>query len=134
MSIKKAYYFFFYKIYNFSKNVSDDALNDLKPGIIISVLQIFLLIEILVWYTIITKGDVGADWYYKVVAILICGFNYYVFLYKNKWKNYFNEFKNYGKRKNIIGGWLTFITIIFIIVSLIFSFYQMSLVDWKQYR
>ena len=134
MTLTKFYYYFFYKIYNFSIHFSDDALNELKPGIIISVLQIFLMMDIIIWYTIITKKDVGPNWPYILLVVFICVSNYYVFLYKNKWKKYFDEFKHYNKRKNILGGWFVFFTIILITTSLIFSFYEMSLINWEAYR
>ena len=44
------------------------------------------------------------------------------------------EFENWPKKKNIRGGIIVWGIIIFIIANLIFSFYLMSLINWKLYR
>ena len=133
MTIKKAYYYFYYKIYNFSKNISDNILNDIKPVVIIGVSEIFLLSDIMIWYGIITKNDFPDILLYGIGLIIIV-FNFYIFMVRKDLKKYFTEFKHYDKKKNIIGGWIVFLTIMLALGSLIFSFYEMSLVDWTKFR
>jgi hypothetical protein len=134
MTIKKAYYYFYYNIYNFFINISDDILNRFKPVIIIAGLEVFLFIDFFNWYSILTKNGDIATLPYFLAVLVVALFNSYVFLHGDKYKKYFPEFKNYSKQKKVIGGWITFIIIILVVASVIFSFYEMSLIDWKQYR
>jgi len=135
MTLKKAYYYFYYNIYIFFINISDDALNKFKPVIIIACLEISILTDFFNWYSILTKGDdEGATLPYFIAGILLALFNSFLFLHDNKYKKYFPEFENYSKKKKVIGRWITFLIIILVIASLIFSFHQMSLIDWKKYR
>jgi len=133
MTIKKAYYYFYYKTYNFFINISDDALNSFKPAVLISALEVILVMDFFIWHTIVTKND-AALFPYVCIVIFIAVFNSYVFLHNNKYKTYYPEFENYRKKKKIIGGWIVFVIVLLIIDSLIFSFYQMSLIDWRPYR
>ncbi len=55
MSIKKAYYYLYYKLYNFAVSISDDAINEWKPLVTILVLQVLLIGEVFIWYSIVTK-------------------------------------------------------------------------------
>jgi len=135
MTLKKSYYYFYYNIYIFFINISDDALNKFKPVIIIGGLEISILTDFFNWYSILTKGDDdGATLPYFLGALFLALFNSYVFLPDNKYKKYFPEFQNYSKKKKVIGGSITFLIIILVIASLIFSFHQMDLIDWKKYR
>ena len=133
MTLKKAYYYFYYNIYIFFINISDDALNKFKPVIIIGGLEISILTDFFNWYSILTKND-AAILPYFLGAIFLALFNTFVFLHGNKYKKYFPEFQNYSKKKKVIGGSITFLIIILVIASLIFSFHQMDLIYWKIYR
>jgi membrane protease YdiL (CAAX protease family) len=116
-------------------NISDDFLNDIKPIAVISICQIFVLIDAFVLYTILTKKDAGPTWPYILVVTFICGFNTYFFFFNRRWKKlYFNEFKSYNKNKSLLAGWVIFLIIIVIAASVFFSFYKMSLIDWSKYR
>ena len=135
--MKKAYHYLYYKLYNFAVSVSDDALNEWKPFITISILEILLMFEILVWYSVITKEIVVIDnplVAFLPIATIIGIANYYFFLNKHKWKNYVEEFRQYNKRRKTYGGIAVFLVISLIIASVILSFYQMSQIDWKLYR
>ena len=134
MTIKKFYYYLYYNLYCFFINISDDALNSSKPVIIITLLEVALLMDVFIWYTIQFKNMDDIFWPYYLIIIFFTIFNSRFFLHNNKYKSYFVEFKNFSKRKKMIGGWATFILIILIITSLYFSFHQMGLVDWKKYR
>lgn len=133
MTLKKAYHYFYYNIYTFFINISDDALNKFKPAVIIAVLEVIILMDFFIWHTILTKND-AAILPYFLGAIFLALFNSFVFLHGNKYKKYFPEFQNYSKKKKVIGGSITFLIIILVIASLIFSFHQMDLIDWKKYR
>jgi carbon starvation protein CstA len=133
--MKKAYYLLFYKLYRFWEAVGDDNWSDWKALVIIGGCQALLLIELLVWWTVITK--VGADFskYLLIVpGLFIAVMNYYVFLHNDHWKVYEAEFKSYSSRKNRIINLSVLMFILLVIGSLIFAFYKMSLIDWSKFR
>jgi hypothetical protein len=136
MTVKKAYHYFYYKLYKFFLLFSDDIFNKYKPIIIIIGLEAFLVTAIYNWYSILARGWDNKDhtFIYFSVGIFLALFNSFFFLHGDKYKMYFTEFENYNKQKKIIAGWVTFLIILLVIASFIFSMYQMSLIDWKKYR
>ena len=127
--MKKYLYYLYYKLYKFFVAISDDFLNEWKPLAIISLLPIFLLLETLVWYSVIKRGFVElGDIRLPVilVSLSIVITNYYFFLHKGKWKLYVKEFDSYEKKKNIVGGIVVAIVVIGIFLSLVYSFYKLS--------
>ena len=137
MSIKKAYYYLYYKLYNFAVSISDDAINEWKPLVTILILQVLLIAEIFIWYSIATKKILiitnPLTSFLPIVAAIGIA-NYIFFLHGDKWKNYIAEFKQYDKRKKSAGGIVVFLVIALILVSVIFSFHRLSQIDWLQYR
>jgi heme/copper-type cytochrome/quinol oxidase subunit 3 len=137
MDLKKAYYYLYYKIYKFDKSISDDSLNEWKPLITIVLLNIFLFFQIFNWYSIITKQNINIKNPALLafpVAFLLTIMNYMYFLHKNKWKNYIGEFEKYDKSKKRIGGFKVLFIVAIIFGGLIYSYYRLSLIDWKQYK
>jgi hypothetical protein len=133
--MRKLYYLLFYKVSSFFKHASDDGLADWKAIVIIGGAQVLLLVELMVWWTVITKIGIGISKYWIIVTgLFIAISNYYIFLYKERWTEYEEEFKNYSKQKSILISWIVFLFLIGIIASLIFAFYQMSLIDWSKYK
>ena len=61
-------------------------------------------------------------------------FNYYVFLHYSGWKEHEAEFKGYSKQKNLVINLAVFCVVFGTLALLIFTFYQMSLIDWSKYR
>jgi heme/copper-type cytochrome/quinol oxidase subunit 2 len=101
-------------------------------------LELWILMSILVYYTVITKEDLMSD-KLLVVVIIITGvifslIKYFVFDRKDQWKDYVQEFDKWPKRKNNIGTLVAWVVVLLIIGNLVFSFYLMSLINWKQYR
>ncbi|MEO8117033.1 MAG: hypothetical protein ABI653_05235 [Bacteroidota bacterium] len=137
MTFKKAFYYFYYKIYKFAISISDDAINEWKLSVTILFLEILLIGEMFIWYSVATKKIFVVNnpvyTFFPIVAILAI-INYFVFTYKERWKNYIQEFENYDKKKNLRGSIIVFFVIAIIIFNLIFAFYQMSQIDWKMYR
>lgn len=129
------YNYFYYQIYFFAKNISDDYLNEWKPLLIISVLECMLLEQLYVWYTVFTKKDLDISniWLF-IIALSIVSYNYYIFLYGNKWKSYNHIFNLFSKRKRNWSSVILLVIIIAVIGGLICAFYQMSLIDWKKYN
>jgi len=137
MSIKKTYYYLYYKLYNFAVSISDDAINEWKPLVTILVLQVLLIAEIFIWYSIATKKILTIANPLTILLPIIAAIgiaNYIFFLHGDKWKNYIAEFKQYDKRKKSVGGIVVFLVIALVLVSVIFSFYRLSQIDWQQYR
>jgi hypothetical protein len=137
MNFKKLYYYLFYKIYKFSEAAPSKWLSDLKAGVTIIFLEILVLTSFYVYYTIYFNRYATLEFIsYKTFGPLgvILILNYFAFIYKNNWKTYVEEFDKWPPKKNTIGGVIVTCVILIIIVNLIFSFYLMSLIDWKQYR
>ena len=131
----KFYYYLYYRFFNFSKSISDDILNEWKPLVIISVLQVFILLEIIIWYSILTKNIYTSPKVYLfLMALAIVSFNYFIFLHNQKWKNYIPVFKLFSRTKRLWHDVLVFLIVFFILGSMIYSFYELSLIDWKNYR
>ncbi len=134
--MKRLYYLLFYKLYCFGKSINEEGWEHWKALVAITVLQVILIIELLVWWTIITKIGLTIPKYSFAIplGLAITIINYYALLHHDRWKKYAEEFKKHSKRKSIIISWLVFLFVLLILSSLIFSFYKMSQVDWKKYR
>ena len=131
----KWYYYLYYKIFNAAKSISDDVLNEWKPLIIISALEIFIFIQAIIWYSVLTKNIYrGSNIYFFLLSIALVSFNYYIFIYNHKWKQYIQSFKKISKKKDIWNGIIILFGILGILGTMIFAFYQMSLIDWAKYR
>ncbi|MBW1654741.1 hypothetical protein [Flavobacterium quisquiliarum] len=140
-SIKKSYYYFFYKIYHSiwytSKAFGGETLVSSKAGLVMLALELWILISLGAYYAVYTKTFTELT-ITKPIAyipvIVLFAFNYFTLDYKDKWKQYNNEFDNYSKRKNCIAGWIVFGIIVLIITNFTYSLYLMSEIDWSKYR
>lgn len=137
MTIKKAYYYLYYKLYRLAVSISDDAINEWKPLVTILILEVLLIAEIFIWYSAATKKifvlSNPLTSFLPVVAIIGTA-NYIFFLHKSRWRDYVDEFKSYDKKKKSFGGLIVFLVIALIVASVVLAFYQLSQMDWKQYR
>jgi hypothetical protein len=137
MSLRKAYYYLYYKLYKFAISVSDDAINEWKPLVTILVLEVLLIAEFFIWYSVATKKIFVVTnpltSFLPIVAVIGIA-NYVFFLHRDKWKNYIDEFKRYDKRRKSLGGVLVTLVITLIVGSVLIAFYQLSQIDWTQYR
>jgi hypothetical protein len=135
--MKKLYYLLFYKLYRFGKTVSDDNWSDWKALLIVEVLNGFILSTIDISIQILFNKSFILDLPKPTFIILFAAFSllhYYFFLHNNNWKQYIEEFKGYSSGKNNTINFLVFLFILMVLCSLIFAFYQMSLIDWSRYR
>jgi hypothetical protein len=137
MSLRKAYYYLYYKLYKFAISVSDDAINEWTPLVTILVLEVLLIAEFFIWYSVATKKIFVVTnpltSFLPIVAVIGIA-NYVFFLHRDKWKNYIDEFKRYDKRRKSLGGVLVTLVITLIVGSVLIAFYQLSQIDWTQYR
>ncbi len=138
MNIKEVYHFLFYKIYKFIKNVSvPEFWSEWKAIMLIIILEIALYFSVGMYYSVfINRYTTLLDNNFLIGLYLVStiALNYYFFEHQNKWKLIIEKFDKLIKNKNIIGGWLVLLVIILVVVSLIYSFYLTSQIDWKQYQ
>ena len=136
MSIKKAYYYLFYKFYKFSEAAPSRWLSDWKAELCVDALEIFLGLSFLIYYTVFTKQwiNIANGKAILLYVALISLPNYFIFHHKHQWKEIVKEFDKLPKKKNLIGSCIVFIIVLAIITNLIVAFYQMSLIDWSKYR
>ncbi|WP_326983437.1 hypothetical protein VUJ46_02500 [Chryseobacterium sp. MYb264] len=125
--IKKGYYYLFYKLYNHYENSSTPWWSDFKASTSIAALEIWLIISIVNYFLLITGKTTGnlniRDPYVLIPLILLFLIHYFAFINTDIWKKYNNDFDKLSKKKNNTYGIITWCTIIFIIINMIFSFY-----------
>jgi len=138
MTVKKAYYYVFYKLYKFWEAISAPKFwSNWKASLSIDILEIFLALSAIVYYAVFTRTILNIDIKKPVVlapfaAIVVI--NYFIFHHHDQWKDIIVEFDQWEKRKNRIGGCVIGIVAVAIIANLIFAFYIMSKIDWSKYR
>ena len=135
LHLKKAYYLLFYKIQRFFEGISDDGWSEWKALLVVSVTQILLITELLIWIVILNKWmlDIHKYWI-GLIGFLITFVNYHLLFHMNIRIKYEEEFKYYSKKKNKMISWLSFLFLVAVLGSLIFAFYRMSFIDWSMYR
>ena len=136
MNIKKAYYYLFYRLYKVTKRGAIKSLSKFYAGIAIAALEFWLAMSVYNYYTVFINRYASLPKKSAIVVIVLIFMliDYFAFIHNDKWKDYMAEFENWPKKKNIRGGIIAWGIIIFIIANLIFSFYLMSLINWKLYR
>jgi len=125
----------FYKLYKWVGE--DNWWGDWKAVLSIDILWIFIGISIVVYYTIFFDRylQIGSGNFLLVGYMLLIAIpNYFIFHHHDQWKDIVKEFDKLPKRKNKMGGWVVFGVVMLIIANMVFAFYQMSLIDWSQYR
>lgn len=133
--LKKAYFYLFYKLYKWIGE--DNWLADLKAVLSVEALIFLFWLAMVVYYTTFIDPFFRIGERMLIVAIfLICisAPNYFIFHHRGQWKDIVKEFDQFPKRTNKIGGWIVFGVVMLVITNMVFAFYQMSLVDWSQYR
>jgi len=128
MTISKFYYYLFYRIYYFSIKISDDFLNEIKPIVAISVSEIFLLLQVFIWYSIAMNRfiEISNEKPFLIsIALVITFFNYFTFLYRNKWKKYNKEFAAISKKNFFWGGCFILLILIIALGELVFAFSEL---------
>lgn len=138
MSIKKGYYYLFYKLYKFSEAAPSKWWSEWKASLVIDVLIYLLLLSAGGYYSIITKKDMlpiaNPKFVIFLIVIGVVSINYFIFNYQDKWRIYVAEFDRWGKLKNRLGGLIVLLIIFLVVANLIFMFYLLSQIDWKQYK
>ena len=138
MTLRKAYYYFFYKFYRFSEAAPSRWWSEWKASFSMDALIVFVLLIAGGYYSITTKRDMLLGGSPKViiwiVGLSIALINYFIFNHRDKWRSYVEEFDAWPKKKNRIGSIVVWSIVFLIFANLIFMYYLMSQIDWKQYR
>lgn len=137
MNIKKAYYFSFYKLYKSFEASPSRFWSEWKASLLMDILVCCIIITIGLIYTVITKKNFiifESNLYTWIMIITIALSNYFIFNHDDKWKDIVTEFNHLPKSKNRIGGVIFWAIFILIISSVIFMFYLMSQINWRQYK
>lgn len=116
----------FYKLYKHYESSSEPWWSDWKAGASMGALEIWLLLSIGAYYSILTKTSIELSISMPIIYIpllVIFILNYFSFMYNDIWKEYNKEFNQLPKKKNILGGWIVFGIIVFVIGNMLFSFY-----------
>ncbi|MCS4300660.1 hypothetical protein [Chryseobacterium sp. BIGb0232] len=125
--MKKAYYYFFYKLYKIMLQISypfGDFFSNFRAGLVIIALEIWLCISIYGYLSIFLGRKISLSITEPsgfIPYAIIVSSNIYFFSSPNKWKSYFEEFEKLPKRKNLIGGIIVWSIIVLIIFNFIFS-------------
>ncbi|PZR20477.1 MAG: hypothetical protein DI535_29890 [Citrobacter freundii] len=131
--IKRAYYYFFYKLYKAAKYTSypfGDFLLDFRAAIGIVILEAWIFISLLLYLSFIDKLPIELTILSPIVylpAILIFVVNYIAFIHTDIWKQYNKEFDKLSKKQNRIGSWIVLGIVLLIVGNLILSVYCLDL-------
>lgn len=131
--IEITYDYIFYTIYRFWEKAPSRWWSDWKAVIAICLLTVFALLSIYGFVMYKFKLDLLPDSATLpiIVSISIYGFNHFYFLYKDKWKDKILRFEGLNGKKDRLGIFCVIFVSMLIMVSLIYSIYLYSTVDWQ---
>ncbi len=131
--MKKAYYYYYYKIYKSIEYTSNllggPFLSEMKAGIVLIALELWLVFSTYNYYTVITNNILDLSINKPILFIplfIIVSLKIYFFTDTKKWKIYKKEFDGLSSNYNKIGAIIVTIISLLIITNLIFSFYLLS--------
>ena len=128
-TLKKAYYYLFYKLYKFVQTCKIKSKIDIYVGIVIGTLEFYLLNSFFFYYKFFFNKDAIYEITspYVIISILfVILLNTFAFIITDKWKNYMTEFDQWPSKKNMLGGLIVWGILSFVMVNLIFSIYLIS--------
>ena len=137
MSLKKLYYFVFYKLYKFFETSPIRYWSEWKASLMMDIIVGGIITAGGIDYTIITKKgfivfESNTLTWAMIIFIPLC--NYLIFNNTDRWRLIITDFDKWPKLKNRVGGIIVWSAIILIFTTNIFLFYLMSEIDWKQYK
>jgi hypothetical protein len=131
MKIKNFYHYFFYKIYKSIEATSEPKFwSDWKAVVIINSIEIFIILSLMVYYTVFTGNNIGIGGRNLLIAFIVVGIvipNYFVFHYRDSWKEIVKEYEVVPKEKEKGKGYIVRLVIILIIANLHFSYYTLAM-------
>jgi hypothetical protein len=125
MSIYEMYYYFFYKIYNFFKDIT--PVNRGKKYQAVSAIisfELFFIFSLFNYHDVLFWQYTETTFFSYAVLIplaIIIFINWFLFSRNDDWIKYIEKFDNYSIDKNRKGGWIVFVIIVFIVANFIIS-------------
>jgi hypothetical protein len=134
----KAYKYLFYKLFKFWEFTSVPKFwSDMKAALSIDILVFFIVLSCMIYFNVFINPYInfGKVKYIVLIFILLISIpNYFIFNHRDQWKKIVHEFDKLPSKENNKGGIIVLSIVLLIIINLIFAFYLMSQIDWKQYR
>ncbi|QRI51485.1 hypothetical protein [Elizabethkingia anophelis] len=126
--IKRAYYYFFYKMYkliDYTSTISGGAfLTDFKASLAMIALEVWFVASLFNYYAIlIDENFIVKKVHFIILGILVLLLNYFTFDNNDIWKDYIKKFDQLPERVNKRGSIFFYTIIIFIISNFILSLY-----------
>lgn len=137
LMIKTGYAYLFFFLYNSVNKVKNNFLVQWKAVLMVLILESLLILSIVTYYLDIFKITVAEDFnklFLLIFVIPLVGLKLWFFERNDNWRKYLVQFEAWPEKRRKKWDWVMRLLIVFIIGNLIFSFYIMSEIDWKQYR
>lgn len=135
MALRKMYDYFFYKLYKSFEAAPSKWLSDWKASFFVLVLEIWLCLSVLNYYSVIVKkavlSDEGLTTASISIVLVLAAIKYLNFEYQDRWKLVVKSFDSLPRQKNRIGAYVVWTIVVLIFINLVFSFFLLSRVDWK---
>ena len=135
--LKTGYAYLFYFFFNSINKVKGNILVQFKALFMITILGFVLLASIATYYLDFSKVTIPPNFnilYLLVPIIPLVGLNLWFFERNENWKGYISEFSAWPEAKQRKWNRVMRFIVFFVFANLIFSFYLMSQIDWRQYR
>nr|MBB6229970.1 hypothetical protein [Mucilaginibacter sp. FT3.2] len=127
--MKRAYYFFFYKFYQFGEWSPSIFPSDFTATIAISCLELFFLMSLKVYYfDFIDQSVKFKPLSFQLVfsIIVVLSINIYLFIINERWKSYVKAFNKLPRKADILGSLMVGFIVTFVCFNFVYSIYRMS--------
>lgn len=138
--IKKAYYYFFYKIYKSieytSELVGGAFWTDFKAGLVILTFELWIIGSFLNYYSIINDQKLDIYFISPILLIFLTIFsiiNYFAFMHNDIWKKYNENFEKLPKKENQKGTIIVWMIAVFITLNFFGSAFLLQKYVLKMY-
>lgn len=136
-TIKIGYAYLFFFLYN-TLNKKGNILIQWKAVFIILILELLLVMSSYFQFENAAKVVLLPEDFNTLnllyIIIPLVAIKLWFFERNENWKRYLEEFSAWPAEKQKRWNWVMRCIVIFVFANLIFSFYWMSQIDWKQYR
>lgn len=125
--LDRAHIYMGWRIANFAKILSDDGLHAWKASLAISVLGFFLIFSIFLNVVVVFELHIPLEeplFILIPLAVVDIIFSYFTFI--RRWRVYEDEFNTYTRAQHRLYGWIIVGIVLFVLASLIGSFYLLS--------
>lgn len=128
------YNYLFWTYYRFWEKVPTVWWSEWKAILTLSMLELFIVISLLNWITCVYKITLFLNYPFVpiIISLLIYGVNYYLFLYKKKWKEISLKNEKISKWKDTIGILFVILFTLFVLWCFIYSNYLLNALDWDE--